>query len=206
MAATAPARSFNWSVAKLALNAPGDQENQEGTAVSLQLSATDAGGTPTYSATGLPPGLSINTTTGLISGTVGLGSYGSSPYQTTVTATDGVNTSSQSLVWTVTPRVALVNPGPQSNATGDSVSIAVSATSPGGTMSYSATGLPSGVSINSTTGLISGTLASTDASSTPYTVTVTANDGTSSSSQTFAWTISAINLVVAGRSEQSRRR
>ncbi len=114
-----------------------------------------------------------------------------------MTTTQGSATSSQSFVWTVTPRVALVNPGPQANATGDAVSVQVNATSPSGTMSYSATGLPSGLSIGST-GLISGTLASTDASSTPYNVVVTANDGTSSSSQTFAWTVSAINLVSPG--------
>jgi cyanophycinase-like exopeptidase len=190
-------QSFNWTVAKLALNAPSDQQNQEGTAVSLQLSATDNGGTPTYSATGLPPGLSINSS-GLISGTVGLGAFGSSPYQVTATATDGSSSSSQSFVWTVTPRVALVNPGSQNNASGDSVSVQVSATSPGGTMSYSASGLPTGLSINSSTGLISGTLASGDANSSPYSVTVTANDGTSSSSQTFQWTVSAINLVSPG--------
>ncbi len=65
-------------------------------------------------------------------------------------------------------------------------------------MSYSASGLPGGLSINNSTGLISGTLASGAASGTPYDVTVTANDGTSSSSQTFAWTVSAINLASPG--------
>ncbi|MHB8736881.1 MAG: putative Ig domain-containing protein, partial [Terriglobales bacterium] len=188
-------QAFNWSVAKLALNAPGNQENQEGTAVSLQLSVTDVGGTPSYSATGLPVGLSVNATTGLISGTIGVAAHGSSPYQVTVTATDGVNTSSQSLVWTVTPRVSLVNPGNRGDATGDTVSIPVTATSPGGTMSYTATGLPAGVSINSTTGLISGTIATGAASATPYTVTLTASDGTSSSSQIFQWTVAAVYLV-----------
>lgn len=189
-------QSFTWSVAKLALNAPGDQENQEGAAVALQLSATDSGGTPAYSVTGLPPGLSLNSASGLITGTVGLGAFGSSPYQVTVTATDGGSTSSQSFVWTVTPRVALVNPGDQSSASGDSVSLQVTATSSGGTLTYSASGLPDGLSINSSTGLISGT--PTTANTTPYTVTLMANDGTYSSSQTFAWTVSVINLVSPG--------
>ncbi len=42
-----------------------------GTAASLQIHATDSasGQTLTYSATGLPAGLSINSSTGLISGT-----------------------------------------------------------------------------------------------------------------------------------------
>ncbi len=188
-------QSFAWTVARLALNPVNDQENQEGASVSLQMSTTDHEGTPTYSASGLPPGVSINSTTGLISGTVGIGSFGSSPYQVTVTATDGSYTSSQSFVWTVTRRVALVNPGDQSNAVGDSVSLQLSATSPGGTMTYSGSGLPPGLSISSA-GLISG--SPTTANSNPYTATVTASDGTSSSSQTFSWTVSAINLVSPG--------
>jgi hypothetical protein len=188
-------QSFNWSVAVLALNPVSDQESQEDAAVSLQLSATDNAGTPTYSTTGLPPGLSISSG-GLISGTIGIGSYGSSPYQVTVTATDGSATSSQSFVWTVTPRVALVNPGDQSNAEGDAVSLQLSATSPGGTMSYSANGLPSGLppglSLNTTTGLISGTITAGDAANGPYTVDVSIANGTVSTSQTFTWTINPV--------------
>src|SRR5215470_6553931 len=50
---------------------PGNQTGTVGTAVSLQIHATDSasGQTLTYSATGLPAGLSINSATGLTSGT-----------------------------------------------------------------------------------------------------------------------------------------
>ena len=50
---------------------PGSQTGTVGTAPSLQVSASDSasGQTLTYSATGLPAGLSINASTGLISGT-----------------------------------------------------------------------------------------------------------------------------------------
>jgi hypothetical protein len=59
----------------------------------------------------------------------------------------------------------------------------------GDTLTFSATGLPSGLTISSS-GLISGTVASTAPSSSPYTVTVTANDGHShTASQTFTWTV-----------------
>jgi hypothetical protein len=191
-------QSFNWAVAHMALANPGDRSDREGAAVSLQLSATDAGGTPTFSATGLPSGVSINSSTGLISGTLGVADHGSSPYQVTVTATDGTKNASQSFVWTVTPRVALVNPGPQANAAGDAVSLAVSASTVGGTLTYSATGLPSGLSINASTGVISGTIGSGAASTTPYSITVTANDGTSSSSQTFLWTVSVVSVPQHG--------
>jgi hypothetical protein len=197
----AASQSFHWAVARLGLGNPADQESREGTAVSLQLHATDVPGTPTYSATGLPAGLTISSSTGVISGTVGAAAHGSSPYQVTVTASDSGNTASQSFVWTVTPRVALVNPGAQGNATGDSVSLQLSASSPGGTMNYSATGLPAGLGIGNSTGLISGMVAAGAASATPYTVTVTANDGTSSTSQTFSWTVS--NVYIAPVADQS---
>ena len=50
---------------------PGTKTGTVGTAASLQIQATDsaAGQTLSYAATGLPAGLSINTSTGLISGT-----------------------------------------------------------------------------------------------------------------------------------------
>ncbi|WP_344571192.1 Ig domain-containing protein, partial [Kitasatospora viridis] len=50
---------------------PGNQSGTVGTAASLQINASDSasGQTLTYAATGLPAGLSINSSTGLISGT-----------------------------------------------------------------------------------------------------------------------------------------
>ena len=50
---------------------PGNQTGTVGTAASLQIHATDSasGQTLTYTATGLPAGLSINSSSGLISGT-----------------------------------------------------------------------------------------------------------------------------------------
>ena len=46
----------------------------------------------TYSASGLPTGLSINSGTGLISGTIGNQAADGSPYTVTVSASDGHNT------------------------------------------------------------------------------------------------------------------
>jgi subtilase family serine protease len=79
---------------------PGSQTGKVGTAVSLQISATDSasGQTLTYSATGLPAGLSINSSTGLISGTPTTAGTNS----VTVTAKDTTGaTGSASFTWTV---------------------------------------------------------------------------------------------------------
>ncbi|MFE4699425.1 putative Ig domain-containing protein [Streptomyces sp. NPDC056738] len=83
--------------------------------------------------------------------------------------------------------VTVTNPGSQSTATGSAASLQISASdSAGATLTYSATGLPTGLSIGST-GLISGT-ASTAGT---YAVTVTAKDSTGASgSASFTWTVS----------------
>ncbi|MFJ8491420.1 putative Ig domain-containing protein [Streptomyces sp. NPDC094038] len=84
--------------------------------------------------------------------------------------------------------VTVTNPGSQSTATGSSVSLQISATdSASATLTYSASGLPTGLSISSSTGLISGT-ASTAGT---YSATVTATDSTGASgSASFTWTVS----------------
>src|ERR1700722_11694729 len=79
---------------------PGSQTATVGTAVSKQITATDSasGQTLTYSATGLPPGLSISSS-GLITGTPT--TAGTST--TTVNAKDGTGaTGAASFTWTVT--------------------------------------------------------------------------------------------------------
>jgi hypothetical protein len=80
---------------------PGDQTGTVGTAASVQISASDtAGGTLTYSAAGLPAGLSINSGTGSISGTPT--TAGTSAV--TVTATDSTGPSgSTAFHWTIKP-------------------------------------------------------------------------------------------------------
>jgi hypothetical protein len=81
---------------------PGSQTGTVGTAKSLQISASDSasGQTLTYSATGLPAGMSINASTGLISGTPTT----ATTYSTTVMATDTTNAAgSATFSWTISP-------------------------------------------------------------------------------------------------------
>ena len=84
--------------------------------------------------------------------------------------------------------VTVTSPGNQAGTVGTAASVPVKATdsASGQTLSYSAAGLPAGLSISSSTGLISGPPTTAGTS----TVTVTATDGTGvSASATFTWTI-----------------
>jgi hypothetical protein len=69
--------------------------------ITMQVSATDPDGDPvTYSAVGLPPGLTLHPQTGRISGLVSSEHVGI--YQVTVTAADQLLSSSHSFIWTIT--------------------------------------------------------------------------------------------------------
>jgi len=84
--------------------------------------------------------------------------------------------------------VTVTNPGSESGTVGTaaSVQIAASDSASGQTLSYSATGLPAGLSINASTGLITGTPTASGSSS----VTVTAKDTTGATgTTTFTWTV-----------------
>ena len=167
---------------------PGTQNNAVGDSVSLQVQANGLppGDAWTFSATGLPSGLSINSSTGQITGTI-TGAAGS--YTASVTAADGTKASAgQSFTWNVSS-LSETNPGTQTNAVGDSPSLHIQAGGlpSGDSWTYSATGLPSGLSINASTGLISGTITG---SAEDYSASVTAGDGHgASATQTFSWDV-----------------
>lgn len=80
------------------LTSPGSQTTTRGSSVSLQLAASDPNSQPlTWSATGLPAGLTLNNS-GLISGTVAAAAVSTS---VTVTVSDGALTASATFAWTI---------------------------------------------------------------------------------------------------------
>ncbi len=170
---------------------PAAQATQAGTTGSLQILGSDPEGSSlTYSASGLPAGLTLSPTTGLISGTPTT----AGTYTVQITAADaGGATASTSFIWTITP----ANQAPviqavaaQSTTVGTSVSVNLKASDPdGGALTWSATGLPTGLSLSST-GQITGT--PTTAGTSAVQVTVKDPQGASASTS-FTWTVTAAN-------------
>jgi len=165
-----------------------------GAAYSHQIEVTGGTGDRTFSATGLPDGLSISEA-GLITGTPTDAS--GSPYMVWVTVYDGGSMEVHGYSLAVNPAI-VVGATPLAPATAGSAysgQVSVSGGSGSG-YTFAATGLPAGLSIDPDTGAITGTPA--DASGSPYAVTVTVTDGEGSSkSQEIALTVrQAIGLVV----------
>ena len=163
-----------------------------GSAFSYQITATNS---PTgYAATGLPAGLAINSSTGLISGTP------TAPGTSTViiSATNSSGTGSTSLTLTINQAAPVITSATSaSGAVGSAFSYQIMATN--SPTSYAATGLPAGLAINSSTGLISGTptisgtssitIGATNASGTGS-ATLTASIASTSYSVMLSWTAS----------------
>ncbi len=169
---------------------PGDQTNVATAPISpLSIVASGrVGATLTYSAGGLPPGLTINPATGVISGTISATSVGS--HAVTITVFDGALSVSTTFTWVVLDPLTVTNPGNQTGREGGTFSLQIVGTDPDGdTLTYSQTGLPTDLTLNPTTGLISGTPQLGTAGS--HLVTVTIADGHISVSTGFTLTVNS---------------
>jgi VCBS repeat-containing protein len=202
-----------------AVSAPiSDRSDAEGALIGSSIAAAfaevDSGQSLTFSADVLPAGLAMNAA-GLISGTLALTANAASPYSVTVTASDGNGgTATDTFVWTVTntnqlPAVAAPI-SDRSDAEGSLVSSSIASAftdaDAGATLTFSADVLPPGLTM-STAGLISGTIGFTANAASPYTVTVTADDGDGGTvTDTFVWTVTNTNqppVVAAPVSDRS---
>ena len=170
--------------------------------VNQTLTATDpdAGSTITYTLTSgsLPPGLSLNSTTGAITGTAPSVGASGTTYNFTVEASDdGNNTTSRAFTLFVasgSPVWSTASGTRATQARTGSVNTSISATtiSGGGATTYSIVSgsLPNGLSLNASTGAITGTISSGTTKQT-WTFTARASNDVSSADRSF-------NIVVVG--------
>lgn len=134
-----------------------------------------------YNATSLPPGLSINTSTGAITGTPTT----AGTFNTSISATNSSGTDTKTLVFTIALSAPSINSAlTASGATGVAFSYTITATN--SPTSFNATGLPAGLSINTSTGVISGTPAANGSSS----VSISATNATATDTKSLTINIS----------------
>jgi Putative Ig domain/IPT/TIG domain len=182
--------AFSWSVTNtVAVINPGSQASTFGIPASLQIQATDsqAGQALAWTAAGLPPGLSAGPATGLISGIPAQ----AGDFAVTVTARDSTGASgSAAFGWAIGNQVTVISPANQVTVVGASVSLQIQVTdsASGQAFTWTAEGLPPGLSINPVTGEISGAPALEFPLA--HQVTVTASDTTGASGYAvFQWEI-----------------
>jgi hypothetical protein len=154
------------------ITSPLTATGQVGAAFSYQITASNS---PTsYNATGLPPGLNVDTSTGLITGTPT--TAGTS--NITISASNSGGTGSATLVLTVNPEPVTFTISP--------VSFTYNGSAQGPTITPSVAGA---------TYTTSGTASATSAGS--YTVTVTATGNYTGNSGAISWTIAKATPVVS---------
>ena len=145
-----------------------------------QITATNS---PTsVTASPLPQGLTISAS-GAISGTPTL----NATVNTTITATNATGTDTRILVFTISPTAPVITSGLTANGkTGQAFSYQIAASNL--PLNFNAIGLPAGLSVNTATGLISGTPTTGGT----YKTSVTAANATGTASQVVTITIGLV--------------
>ena len=175
--------------------------SSEGTSASIYtgLDTTGTDGLDLQRPVRCPLGSGMNGSTGLLAGIYGYNNatLGVATLTAMVTVADSLGVlQSQALTFSVTNTNRLPTIGEQADAVGQTVSLDVHGTDNTGTnsLTYSASALPAGLSINASTGIISGTATTTAAtlgSYTTYSPTITLNDNHGGTdTRTATWLIS----------------
>ncbi|SFZ94054.1 Por secretion system C-terminal sorting domain-containing protein [Flaviramulus basaltis] len=169
---------------------------------SLAVIANGGDGDLSFIATNLPPGLTIDSVTGSITGTITSGAETDSPYDVTVTIDDSdiytndvVTLNFNWIISTGDTPIITETIANQSNNSGDTLDGSLTAIASGGdgNLVYTAAGLPEGLSIDSLTGSINGTISYFADTHSPYNVTITIDDSdtinTDAVTLNFIWTV-----------------
>ena len=190
-AAPLPSVQFEWTIAD-SNHAPTvsslDRTSNENETIAVTINHLDADGDPlTFSVIGLPPGFTINSA-GLLTGTFSYESAGD--YTVTITVSDGTASASKTFTWTVNNinRPPVLNVSDRHSVEGDTVSVAIDGTDPDhDALTFSMNGLPPSLTINPSTGVISGTFNANSAG--VYTVNVGVVDRSVGVVKSFQWTV-----------------
>ncbi|MBI5192271.1 MAG: tandem-95 repeat protein, partial [Nitrospirae bacterium] len=176
------------------LNTIGAKSVNEGGNLNFTISGSDPDGDPiTYSATGLPSGATFNTSTQVFDWTPTYSQSGS--YNVTFTVSDGLLSASE----VVTITVNNVNRAPVLNVIGAknvneaaNLNFTISGSDPDGdAVTYSAAGLPTGATFNTSTRVFDWTPTYTQSGS--YNVTFTVSDGSLNGSEVVTITVNNVN-------------
>ena len=185
-------KSLSISVAaQLAITTSGLPGGAVGQAYSQTLAA--AGGTPPYTwslASGsLPPGLTLDSSSGAVSGTP----TSSGTFAFTAQVTDGTETATQSLSITVADQLTITTPSLPEGVVGQSYSQTLDASggTPPYTWSVASGSLPPGLTLSSAGGVVSGT----PTSSGTYSFTAQVTDGAQTATKSLSITVAAALTV-----------
>jgi large repetitive protein len=175
-----------------AITSPAPPAAVVGTAYSFTFTATGFPA-PTFSITGtLPSGLTLDPSTGALSGTPA-GTGGT--YNLVVNATNTVSTATQNVLLTVNEAPAITSPAPPAAVVGTSYSFTFTATGfPAPTFSITGS-LPSGLNLDSTTGVLSGTPAAGTGGT--YNLVVNAANSVSTATQSLVLTVNEAPAITS---------